>query len=523
MSPDGPRRFVGALYDAFDADRAMETVAFADRFYRAPADDGFEETLDHVAFRLREAGYGRDEGLELEVIETDLGQRAWTPRRARIGMRIAGESEEEVLHLFEGSADRDRTVLPQNAPPANVAGMVVFGLEDLDSFVESGEPAILVTEAQLFPDLLGRAKALGASAVVSASLASFNVDPTGAGRHLDAVQYRVLRDGSPLPVAQISPRSYARLRDAHARTGRVELSLVADVDYAERPLRTLVAAVVGKDRPDQAVVIGSHLQEPGACDNASGVAGLTESACNLIELLRSGAVDWPSRTIVFLWGHEKVMTREWLEHTDRHTVAGISSDMTGQDRARTGAIALLERMPDPGAISVLPPDAHTPWGARHVSADELVPTGINVMARCAMADTNAVAGGAWESREHPWEGGSDHDVFIEHGVPAVLFWHFTDFAYHTSLDRMENVDPQEIRRTAVALLATALALADPRPADLERYLECVRNEEALRIAAAEEAEEEEAVQLWREWCDGARTWLRAQCLGLAEPGGGGRK
>jgi hypothetical protein len=188
--------------------------------------------------------------------------------------------------------------------------------------------------------------------------------------------------------------------------------------------------------------------------------------------------------------------------------------MTGQSRERTGAIALLERAPDPGAVKPLAPDKHTPWGEKPVEAASLVPHGLSVVARCAMVDVDAAVGG-WRTGEHPWEGGSDHDVFIERGIPAVLFWHFTDFAYHTSLDRLENVDPEEMRRTGVAILATALAMADPEPADLERYLVCIDAERELRLAACEEAGEEELGVLWQEWCTGARMWLRAHCLGLA--------
>jgi hypothetical protein len=102
-------------------------------------------------------------------------------------------------------------------------------------------------------------------------------------------------------------------------------------------------------------------------------------------------------------------------------------------------------------------------------------------------------------------------------VPAALFWHFTDFTYHTSLDRMAFVDPQEIRRTGVALLATALAVADPRPVDLERYLMSLQLEEDLRVDAAREAKNDELVRMWQQWCRGAREWLRAQCLEGAEP------
>ncbi|HVS18767.1 MAG TPA: hypothetical protein VMT18_09225, partial [Planctomycetota bacterium] len=127
------------------------------------------------------------------------------------------------------------------------------------------------------------------------------------------------------------------------------------------------------------------------------------------------------------------------------------------------------------------------------------------------ANVGALEAG-WQTGEHPYEGGSDHDIFIARGLPTALFWHFTDFTYHTSLDRLGMVDVGEIRRTAAAVLATALCVADPQPADLDRYLRSLNQEQNLRVRAAEEAGEPLLAQRWRDWCDGARQWLRVECL-----------
>jgi hypothetical protein len=511
QSEHGPGRFVAPLYAAFDVERAFDTVKFADAYYREPGSDGYRATLDYVKRELEAVGFGRSERLLLEELEhaTEPGLPTWTPRRASIGLRTP-DGELEVLHAFAKESDRDRVMLPRNAPSADVSGRVSFDLGAL------GEGDILVTSAPLRRDVINRAAINGAVAVVSSSLYPFNTDPTGKGRHMDAVQYRVLEFVPALPVAQISPRSYARLEEAQLKHGGVSLELTAEVDVVDRPVRTLVATIVGAEKPDEAVVVVSHVQEPGACDNATGLAGLLEGARNLAEGLRAPQpeLDWPARSLVFIWGDEMVQSTAWLDATHRRAVAALSSDMTGQSHERTGAIALLERAPDPGAVKPLRPDVHTPWGEKPVEAASLVPHGLSVVARCAMIDVDAVVGG-WRTGEHPWEGGSDHDVFIERGIPAVLFWHFTDFAYHTSLDRLENVDPEEMRRTGVAILATALSMADPEPADLDRYLACIDAERELRLAACEEAGEEELAVLWQEWCTGARMWLRAHCLGLA--------
>jgi aminopeptidase YwaD len=278
-----------------------------------------------------------------------------------------------------------------------------------------------------------------------------------------------------------------------------------------------MAVVRGEKRPGEAVAMVSHVQEPGACDNATGVAGLLEGARSLVEALRAEKLSWPERTLVFLWGDEFRQSESWLDSTDMRPVAGISSDMTGQSKAATGAIALLERNVDPGALRWLEPDHHTAWGAGQVELSDIVPNGLAVIARCAMADVSMLEGATWTTAEHPWEGGSDHDEFIERGIPAILFWHFEDFTYHTSLDRLPFVDPSEIRRTGVALLATALAVASIAPADVDRYVASLERERLLRVGAASKVGDEELIRLWEDWCRNARGWLRNLCTGVDEP------
>ena len=515
MGDTGTARFASKLLEAFDNDRAMETVRFVDGYYRAPGNEAYDIVLDRVSGILREAGYGTAEGFELEEFSSPLTARgpqdglripapAWNPVSARLALQPAGGSE-VVLHSFVDAASVDRCMLPINAPSADVTGTIAFKLDQL----EAGQ--VLITDAAPRLPVLMRAQKAGAVAVVSSYLSpTYNIDPTGAERHLDAIQFRSLAAGTSIPVVMISTRSMSAIQEASEADPQLRIALRAEVEFADRPLRTLCARIVGTDRAAEAVVIGSHVQEPGACDNASGVAGLAESARTLVGLIGSGEIPRPSRTLVFLWGDEFRQTEVWFDETEMKAVAGLSSDMTGES-SETGAIALLERMPDPGAHTPLLPDQHTPWGRTEVSEEEFRANGLAIIARCALLDVAAIEPG-WQTADHPYEGGSDHDVFIERGIPAALFWHFTDFTYHTSLDRLEYVDAGEMRRTGAALMATALALADPVPADLQRYLLSLNEELNVRVAAAREVDDEDLVRMWKDWSFGARQWLRIECL-----------
>ncbi len=515
VGDSGPARFARALHGEFDEERAMKLVQFIDGFYRAPGNDGYEAVLERLAADLRQAGFGSDARLTLTVLESPLDAphwgksgrfptRAWTPLEAHVELKSSGASSK--LHAFEKATDVDRVVLPVHCDSFDVEGRIALDLEQ----VEAGR--VLVTQAAPTRAVLSRAQAKGAVAVLSSYLETYNEDPHGQSRHLDAVQYRQLPANVPLPVLMISPRSFQAIEKARRDDASARIAAGAKVRWNERPLRTLVAVVHGSDRGQEAVAIASHVQEPGACDNASGVAGLAESAIGLAGLLQNKKLDWPSRSVVFLWGDEFRQTSAWLDATDMLPVAGLSSDMTGESSSKTGAIALLERMPDPAALVHLPPDEHTPWGKREVPADSLMPNALAVIARCAMHDVGLLEEAPWATAEHPYEGGSDHDIFIERKLPSALFWHFTDFAYHTSLDRMDMLDAGEMRRTACAILSTALALADPKPTDLDRYLRTLDVERDVRVQAAEQAGDPELKERWLFWCKGAREWARIECL-----------
>ncbi len=506
LEETGPARFVRLNYNAFKPERAMETVRFMDARYRTVASDGFNEVLDELERQLRESGFGEDPRLELRILERRMDQPSWNGRSASLTLHSPG-GESTVLHSFSEPSDPDRCMLPENAWSADLTAGVALGLEELDS----GE--ILVTEARMRPVLLRRAKSRGAIAVVSADLGVYNVDHTDEDRHQDAISFRRLDPKLAMPAAQISPRSHEKIVEAVTRSGEASLTLQSQADIGGRVARTLVATFVGESRPDEVVAMASHIQAPGASDNASGAAGMLECALNLRKILYTGVIPWPARSITFIWGVENEGTVDWLAVTERTPVAAVNAVMVGQSREKTGAVPLLERYPDPGAENTLPPDEHTLWGMHDVEEEWIVPNGLSIIARCAMVDV-ARHVGAWETFENPYEGGTDHEKFLEARIPVVLFWHFTDFTFSTSLDRVDMVDPEETRRMSVAALSTVQSIADPVPADLNRYLGSLVYERRLRIQAAEEAEEPEVAEEWRVWADGARQWFRIHCLGL---------
>jgi aminopeptidase YwaD len=515
-SRTGPARFVPELYSRFDQERAMGLAAFTDRYYREPASDGYERVVDRLVSELYTAGFGVEAGYGLEVKKSGLSHPSWTPDSGVIEFVSVDERGAPIQAIgvlaFDGPEAPERAMLPANAPGCEVLGTVADGLDALT------QPGMILLTPERIRNVESAARERGAAAIISTHLMPYCIDPTGRNREQDAIFVDVVRPGTEMPSFYVSPRVATAIRNTTRVGGKVRLRAV--VRFAVRPLRTVIATIEGAERPDEVVHLVAHIDGAGANDNASGLGALVEGALLMKRLVDAKILPRPRRSLAFVFGREAHAADEALQDTQRTVVAAVVANMIGQSREQTGAICLLERGWDPAAIVALLPDEHTPYGAGSVPEEEIFGNGLAIVMRQALVDVaqheGAQEGGAepWETREHPWEGGSDHDTYLAHGVAACLLWHFTDFSFATSLDRMAHVDADELRRTAVAALAGALAVADARPTDLDRHLATLNLERQMRLDAVVRAEAgEPQLQRWKTWFDQARFWLQAVCLG----------
>lgn len=516
----GTGRFVEAMLESFEAPAAMALAEEFDAERRPPASEGYDRAVDRLIAELFGAGYGdvgagADAGFLLEVVSEPMAQPSWTPVSAEIALRGRGARGRErriVISGFSEASDVERTMLPEGVPSYSVSGVPVFALEDVV------EGSVYVTD-QSVRKVSEEAAERGAAAVVSSFQLPYAKDPTGRDRHFDAIFEGRVRPGSTLPAMYVSLRTAENIRQA-AGSGAI-LDVRAEVRTAVRELRTVVATIVGAERPEEVVYVVAHVSGSGANDNAAGAAAVVELARTIKRSISAGTIERPRRSIRFVFGNEAEAGGTALDNASDTPVAGIVADMIGASYARTGAICLLERGWDPGAVVPLAPDVHTPWGAGSVAEEDILPNGLAIVLRQALVDVgeSVVASGEapWVTREHPWEGGSDHDDFLDRGVAAALVWHFTDFSYSTSLDRMDHVDAEELRRTTCAIGAAALAVADMVPGDLRRHLDSLNLEARLRMDAARAEGGEGLPAAWKDWFDGARFWLRALAGGKSLP------
>lgn len=215
----------------------------------------------------------------------------------------------------------------------------------------------------------------------------------------------------------------------------------------------VVADIPGTDRRAQAIVFSAHLDHPkeSANDNASGSAALLDMARTLKKLIDEGALPQPSRTIRFLW------VPEWngaMAYVDGHpelagptlggsVLANLNLDMVGEDLEILHSQMRFTRTPHsiPSALNEVVEDMA-----------EVVATMPIRTPRGSLSTFNYVI--------QPYSGGSDHMMFIDRKIPAMMFSHSPDYTHHTSEDTPDKVDPVELERSEIIGAGAAWYLAN---------------------------------------------------------------
>jgi hypothetical protein len=523
--PPSATSAAAAIEQRFDERAAMALVEFMDRYWRNAANEGFNASIDRIRDRLVESGYGRRasgpaDGPSVWVEEYGRAN-GWDHSVGTLALAADGATPEEVLLSREGQ----RVALCINSfstAPGGVTAPVIdvgngapadYEGKDVRGAVVLGDAGI----GRLWQTGVVQRGAIG---VVSTEMEDY-IRPGPPGSAADRAprsEWDVLQwSGIPYDETRrafgfkATPRAAARIRARLAKgPARVRAEVVST--FTPGPVRSLVAEIPGTVKPEERIVLVAHVQEPGANDNASGCATLVELARAMLQGIAEKKLAAPGRTLTFIWGDEIRASRQWMQDHPaeaKQVRYMFSLDMTGENTKLTGGPFLIEKAPDPTAVWPRPSDPHTEWGGRPMKADAIKGTLLNdvFIAMCQRS--------AWKVETNPYEGGSDHSVFLAAGVPSVLAWHFPDRFYHASLDRPAMTDPAEMKRVGVNVAATAWLLASASSRDAVEVVRLVEQAAAARLAlerrqgsmlvrdaadkAAAETTEAAVQAAWRTW------------------------
>jgi hypothetical protein len=223
-------------------------------------------------------------------------------------------------------------------------------------------------------------------------------------------------------------------------------------------LDVVTATVPGTGRPEEEVFLIAHLchPKPSANDNASGSGLLLEIARTINSLVKKGRIQRPQRTIRFLWVPETFGPTAYLHrHEDlpAKMVAGLNLDMVGQNQELCKSTLNLDRTPDslPSFLNDFV------FGIIEKSVKEF--------------DTVSAFGSTSTFRyaTTAFSGGSDHAEFTDStiGVPCIMLLQWPDLYYHTSLDTIDKVSEDSLKRVGWIASVAVLTLAN---ADAEEAL-----------------------------------------------------
>jgi Peptidase family M28 len=266
----------------------------------------------------------------------------------------------------------------------------------------------------------------------AAALVVISPNVEGLMTHFTAQLYPPPAAGRPLaiPGVTIERRAASRLLALMADRP-CRLRIAHDATYA--PVRTanVVAEVPGTELPGERVVLGGHydtqLEGVGACDNATGV-GAT------IELARACAASPRRRTMTFVaFGDEEHGFHGGVDYCRRHAATlDATAGMICLD-----ALAWVY----PGRRSLHADPSFQEYATARASEIGWVPDEV--------VDASLLLG-------------SDHNAFIDAGVPAAWFWRYPPqhLGYHSTGDTLELVDFALVAETTAAVGHTAFSLAD---------------------------------------------------------------
>jgi hypothetical protein len=253
----------------------------------------------------------------------------------------------------------------------------------------------------------------------------------------------------------ISKRQGNHLRSLLKSGMKVKLNAKVDAQLFPGKLDVVTATIRGRAKPGEEVFVVAHLchPKPSANDNASGSGLLMEIARTINALIASGKIAQPARTIRFIWVPETFGSIAYLHaHEDlpSRLVAGINLDMVGQDQELCRSTLNLDRTPDslPSYLN------DYVFGLFEESVKEF--------------DKRTTFGSSSTFRYNTgaFSGGSDHAEFTDStiGVPCIMLLQWPDLYYHTSMDTIDKVSEDSLKRvgwiTTVAVLTLANATVE---------------------------------------------------------------
>ncbi len=267
------------------------------------------------------------------------------------------------------------------------------------------------------------------------------------------LSYSELKDRKTIALS-ISRRIADELKSMLEKGEKVIVRAYVDAELSDNPrLPVIIASIQGTRSEGFGVVAHYCHPMPGANDNASGVVGALETAAILSIAIKNGLPKL-EKSVYFMLVPEYYGTQGLLFNNKELTkklLGVINLDMIGEKQEDTGSVL------------------------SHILSSIALPTYIDAVLDYALRKLLPVTHAYSEVHRplmirytiSPYNDGSDHDVFLSEGIPAMMLNQWPDKYYHTDLDDVAHVDLELITRISASVAATLYYLSTLK----EPYLE----------------------------------------------------
>ncbi len=326
--------------------RAMQTVRILSTSHRMRGSTGFRAAAEAIRDRLQ--SYGLD-GVEIISLPAD-GTIFYGTQRSRPGWNVRSAELREGNERIASWAEQPLSLAQDSVSGRAEAELVDIGAGTTEADYQGkeirGRLVLTSSQPEAVQDLaIGRHGAAGIISWAQNQRTGWYGDDETLLRwgHLGTFS------AHPTFAFMVTP-ARARAWQARLRAGQT-IRLRASVDAGREPSAYLIpTAIIPGRRRDEEIVYSCHLDHPnpGANDNASGCAGALEVARTLNQLVRSGALPRPERTIRFIWPSEIEATIALLNarpEYQRRTLATVHLDMIGGNTEITKSVLRVRGSP----------------------------------------------------------------------------------------------------------------------------------------------------------------------------------